>query len=57
VAKEYNISTSTVFALQADEKTKRIRLQTLSEIVDEGEKVIPSGQSLAANRQRMSSKI
>ena len=52
VAKEYNINTSTIFTLQADEKTKKIQLQTFSELGDE--KMIPSGGSLASNRQRKS---
>jgi antitoxin component of MazEF toxin-antitoxin module len=34
VAKQYNVSTSTVFTLKADEDTKRIMLQqTLNEII------------------------
>jgi hypothetical protein len=52
VAKKYNISTSTVFALHADKKTKKILLQTLSEVADE--KII-STESLAGNRRSESS--
>ena len=47
VAKEYNISTSTVFALQADHKTKKIRLQTLSELTDD---VTPPSDSIVIKR-------
>ncbi|HZD35681.1 MAG TPA: hypothetical protein VE130_10785 [Nitrososphaeraceae archaeon] len=32
ITKEYNIDTSTIFVLQVDEKTKKIQLQTLSEL-------------------------
>lgn len=36
IAKECNIDTSTVFALQVDEKTKQVTLHTVDQLASEG---------------------
>jgi antitoxin component of MazEF toxin-antitoxin module len=60
VVKEYNVNTSTVFALRADDKTKKIVLQTINKPGTQKTKtkniVIPTGESLAASSQQASSR-
>jgi hypothetical protein len=54
VAKEYHIDISTVFALRADGKTKKITLETVKGI-DEQKNVIPAEESFQACSQQVSS--
>lgn len=56
IVKEYNLNISTVFALRAEQKTKKITLQTINAI-DEQKDVIPTGESLAASNQQVPVKI
>jgi hypothetical protein len=49
VAKEYNIGTSTIFALQVNMRTREIRLHTLTEPANE--KIISSDKSLFGKKQ------
>jgi len=54
VTREYNINTSTVFALRTDKDTKRIRLRNMDETIQEckGDIVVtPAGQSLEPSSQ------
>ena len=56
IVKEYNLNISTVFALRAEQKTKKITLQTINAI-DEQKDVISTGESLAASNQQIPTKI
>jgi hypothetical protein len=53
MVREYNINTSTVFALRANSGTKTITLQqTLYPIDNEQEMTIPTGESLNPTNQQ-----
>lgn len=55
VAKRYNVDTSTVFTLRVDENTKRIMLQTLTEMDSCKDRILTAtaitGQKLEASAQ------
>jgi hypothetical protein len=57
IVRKNNINVSTVFALRADEKTRRITLQALNEIIEKQENLIPADESLEASRQQILSKF
>jgi hypothetical protein len=52
VVKECSIDTSTVFALRADEKTKRITLKTVHEAHEYENIMMPTGENLVASNQQ-----
>ena len=54
IVRKNNINVSTVFALRADEKTRRITLQALNEIIEKEEN---ADEGLEASRQQVLSKF
>jgi len=53
VVRQYDISPSTIFALRLDERTKKITLQNIHEILQE-EQMTSAGKSFAAPSQQTS---
>lgn len=53
--KEVDITVSTVLMLKVDEKTKRITLQKVDELIENYDNVIPAVKNLEASKQQASS--
>jgi hypothetical protein len=54
VAKYYNISTETAFALRTKSHTRQITLQILEEMVQSHENMTSAGESFEASNQQIS---
>ena len=57
VRRETNIDASTIFMLSIDEKTKRITLQRMNEIIEKNENIMSADESLSASKQQTFLKI
>jgi hypothetical protein len=55
LVKEYKIGISTILALSPDNSRKKITIETITRISDRFEKMIPTGESLEASTQQVSS--
>lgn len=54
VAKQYNISTETAFALRTKSHTRQITLQILEEMMESCENMMPADKSFEASSQQAS---
>ena len=57
IRKETNIDASTIFMLSIDEKTKRITLQRVNEIIEKNENSVSADKNLVASKQQTLLKI